>query len=253
MDNGTEFSNKSVTTFLQDLDIVHQSSCVYTPQQNGLVERKHMHLLNCSRALRFHASLPIKFGGDCVLSATYLINRTPSVGLNGKNSFEILFNTLPDYDSLRMFGSLCYVSVVPQSGDKFAARSIKSVFLGYPYVQKGYKVLDLESKKVFISRDVRFVKNVFPFKNVSSQPPQMLFPPLPIYVDDDPLQHTDSKVLLSDNQREKVIPPYHVQIANDRPKRNRHSLTKLLNYVGLPSHLVNEVDTNTSGTLFQTQ
>ena len=41
--------------------IIHQTLCVYTPQQNGVVERKHRHLLEVSRALRFQASLPIKF------------------------------------------------------------------------------------------------------------------------------------------------------------------------------------------------
>lgn len=72
IDNGTEFMNTSVTKFLTALGIIHQSSCVYTPQQNGLVERKHRHLLNCARALRFHAGLPVHFWGDFLLTATYL-------------------------------------------------------------------------------------------------------------------------------------------------------------------------------------
>lgn len=54
-ENGTEFMNNTVKEFLNKLGIIHQSSCVYTPQQNGLVERKHRHVLNCARALRFHA------------------------------------------------------------------------------------------------------------------------------------------------------------------------------------------------------
>lgn len=80
-DNGTELCNKTVDSFLKGLGIIHQQSCVYTPQQNGLVERKHRNLLNCARALRFHASLPILFWGDCILTAAYLVNRTPTVVL----------------------------------------------------------------------------------------------------------------------------------------------------------------------------
>lgn len=101
----------------------------------GFVKRKHRHLLDCARALRFLASLPIIFWGDCILTAAYLINRIPSLVLNGTSPFEILFNVLPEYDTLRVFGSLCYVTVPPKSKDKFAARAIKGIFLGYPYAR----------------------------------------------------------------------------------------------------------------------
>lgn len=125
------------------------------------------------------------FRGDCILTAAYLINRTPSVVLGGKSPFEILFNEVPDYDNFRVFGSLCYVSVLPKSGDKFAAKAIKGIFMGYPYAKKGYKVLDLSTKQVLISRDVRFFENVFPYKDIAIQSPQLLFPESHQYVDDD--------------------------------------------------------------------
>ncbi|XP_019150232.1 PREDICTED: uncharacterized protein LOC109147051 [Ipomoea nil] len=57
-DNGSEFL---MSNFLNEKGIVHQKSCVDTPQQNGIAERKHQHVLNVARALRFQASLPIEF------------------------------------------------------------------------------------------------------------------------------------------------------------------------------------------------
>ncbi|GJR60067.1 ribonuclease H-like domain-containing protein [Tanacetum coccineum] len=48
-DNGTEFVNQSVSKLCSDKGIIHQTSCVYTPQQNGIAERKHRHLLNDSK------------------------------------------------------------------------------------------------------------------------------------------------------------------------------------------------------------
>ena len=51
--NGTEFVNQNMDKFCKDNGIHQQTSCAYTPQQNGLAERKHRHLLNVARALMF--------------------------------------------------------------------------------------------------------------------------------------------------------------------------------------------------------
>ena len=105
-DNGSEFM--CLKEYFDEIGIVHQTSCVGTPQQNGKVERKHRHILNVARTLRFQAHLPLEFWGECILAASYLINRTPSVLLNGKSPYEILFGQKPSYQSVRIFECLCY-------------------------------------------------------------------------------------------------------------------------------------------------
>lgn len=87
-DNGTEFM--CLKDYFAEQGILHQTSCVGTPQQNRHVERKHRHILNVARALRFQAHLPIEFWGECVLTAGYLINRTPSVILDERTPYEML-------------------------------------------------------------------------------------------------------------------------------------------------------------------
>ena len=67
-DNGLEFTSKKCGKFFSENGIIHQKSCVYRPQQNGLVERKHRHVLEISRSLRFHSHLPLKLWGYCVLT-----------------------------------------------------------------------------------------------------------------------------------------------------------------------------------------
>ncbi|KAG7578912.1 Integrase catalytic core [Arabidopsis thaliana x Arabidopsis arenosa] len=159
-DNGTEFM--CLTRFFQEQGILHETSCVHTPQQNGRAERKHRHILNVARALRFHANLPIDYWGECILNAGYLINRTPSILLNGETPFERLYGHAPSYSHLRVFGCLAYAHNIDHRGDKFATRSRRCVFLGYPYGKKGWKLFDLDREIFFVSRDVVFQEDVFP-------------------------------------------------------------------------------------------
>ena len=61
-DNALELSKSyEILEFFVSFGITHQTSCVQTPQQNGVVERKHRHLLEVSKALLFQASLPLRY------------------------------------------------------------------------------------------------------------------------------------------------------------------------------------------------
>lgn len=161
-DNGTEFFNSQCMSMFQDLGIIHQSSCVHTPQQNGVVERKNRHILNVAKAIRFESHMPLKYWGKCVVAAVYLLNRSPSSALNVKIPYEVLYSKPPSLSHLRVIGCLCYASTVPK-GDKFAERAKPAILMGYSDTQKGYLLLDLHTKQFFVSRDVIFKEHVFPF------------------------------------------------------------------------------------------
>ncbi|KAJ0493602.1 putative RNA-directed DNA polymerase [Helianthus annuus] len=107
-DNGGEFTSNDMVNFYKDNGILLETTCPHTPQQNGVVERKHRHLLETARALRFEANLPKRFWGECVLTAAYVINRLPSKVIGNKTPFELLHNQKPDYDFMRTFGCLAY-------------------------------------------------------------------------------------------------------------------------------------------------
>ena len=167
-DNGTEFM--CMAQYFRDKGIMHETSCAGTPQQNGRAERKHRHILNVARALRFQASLLITYWGECIMAAAYLINRTPTPLLNSKTPYELLYNRPPPLSHLRVFGSLCYAHNQHHKGNKFASRSIKGVFLGYPHGQKGWRILNPDTGKFFTSRDVVFCESEFPYATKSSAP-----------------------------------------------------------------------------------
>ena len=83
-DNALELTEGDMKLFFRNKGIVNQTSYAGTPQQNGVVKRKHRGILNMARALRFQSNLPIKFWGECVLIATYILNRLPHQHLEVK-------------------------------------------------------------------------------------------------------------------------------------------------------------------------
>lgn len=168
-DNGTEFFNSQCTSLLTNFGIVHQSCCPYTPHQNDIVERKHRHILDTLRALKFQGSIPIRYWGLCVNIAVYLINRLPSTVLRGSTPYELLYHKGASIDHLRVLGCLCYETNLIK-GDKFAERERAAVHMGYSESQKGYILLDLHTRQFFTSRDVVFKEFEFPFVKEIIQP-----------------------------------------------------------------------------------
>lgn len=107
---------------------------------------------------------------DCVSTAVFLINQTPSLLLGKKSPYEILTRKIPDYSFLKSFGCFCYVSTLTKDRTKFTSRADECVFLGYSAGYKGYRVLHLDTHIISVSHNVVFKEYIFPFKtsNTSS-------------------------------------------------------------------------------------
>jgi transposase InsO family protein len=91
-DNGIEYVNKTFSNYFQQKGILHQTSYIYTPEQNGISERKKRHILEVTRSLLFQMNIPKRFWSEAVCTAIHLINRLPTPVLNHKSPFSVLTN-----------------------------------------------------------------------------------------------------------------------------------------------------------------
>jgi len=140
-DGGGEFVSNSLKAHFSKHGIHHRISCPYTPQQNGLAERKHRHLVELGLCMLFHSHTPQKFWVESFFTANYIINLLPSSVLKNVSPSETLFGQKPDSSSLRVFGSACYPCLRPLAQNKFDPRSLQCIFLGYNSQYKGYRYL----------------------------------------------------------------------------------------------------------------
>lgn len=167
-DNGGEFINNYLLTLFLNAGMLHQTSCPHTPEQNGVVERKHRHLIETTVTLLHQAGLPLKFWLEALLTAVYLTNRLPHSTLNFQVPYTLLYHVVPDYFSLKTFGCECYPWLKPYTPHKLLPKSTTCVFLGYCDTTKGYRCFDPITNKVYVSRHVKFVEPSFPYSQLVS-------------------------------------------------------------------------------------
>ncbi len=167
-DNGCEFI--ALKSFLSLHGITHYTTAPHTPQQNGVSERRHQHLVETGLTLLHDASLDLSFWPHAFQTASYLINRQPTPLLQNRSPYEALFGQKPNYLKLRKFGCLCYPLTRPYNFNKMEPKSKPCIFLGYSPTQNAYKCLEPYTHKIYISRHVLFDENQQHPQSVPSQP-----------------------------------------------------------------------------------
>jgi transposase InsO family protein len=130
-DNGSEFKNLQVEEYLEEEGIKHEFSAPYTPQQNGVVERKNRTLIDMARTMLGEFKTPERFWSEAVNTACHAINRLYLHRLLKKTSYELLTGNKPNVSYFRVFGSKCYILVKNGRNSKFAPKAVEGFLLGY--------------------------------------------------------------------------------------------------------------------------
>lgn len=155
-DRGKEYNSNEFDRFCEDEGVEHQQTVGYAPEQNGVSERKNRTVMEMARTMLKERGLPNSFWIEAVNTAVYLLNRLPTKAVQNKTPIEAWSSQKPSAKHLRVFGCICYVHIPDQKRTKLDDKSEKGIFLGYSTQSKGYRVYNLRTKKLMISRDVEF-------------------------------------------------------------------------------------------------
>jgi hypothetical protein len=156
-DNAAELFTVSLEEFLFHNGIKHQSSCSYTHEQVGVVERMNQTIANSARAMLEHSGFPAEYWDLGFQTAVYVRNLSPSEANNSyKTPFELWNSKTPDISHLKTFSEPAYVHITKGNRKKIDSKTELWHFVGYgeDLGSKGYKLLDLNSNRIHVASDV---------------------------------------------------------------------------------------------------
>jgi transposase InsO family protein len=139
-DRGGEYTSNEFNDFCVTQGIKRQLTAAYTPQQNGVSERKNRTLLNIVRSMLSCRNVPKRFWPEAIKWATYIMNRCPTVSVKSVTPEEAWCNIKPSVHHFRVFGCLAYAHVPNSQRKKLDSKSIKCVHLGISDESKAYKL-----------------------------------------------------------------------------------------------------------------
>jgi hypothetical protein len=162
-DRGGEFHFPS---YCESVGIIHQTFIAYTPQQNGVAERKNRTLVEMVNALLCNSGLNKSFWGEALFTACYILNRIPQKK-SKVTPYELWKKRKPNLNYFKVWGCRAIVRLPEPKIKKLGQKAIKCILLGYAQHNKGYRFLvvepnnSVEVNTVIKSRDAEFYENRF--------------------------------------------------------------------------------------------
>jgi hypothetical protein len=143
------------TSYCVDEGVQRHYSTSYSPQQNGIIERRNQAVVGMTQALLKQRGMSAVFWGEAVVTAVYILNRSPTKALNDRTSYEAWHGHKPAVSHLRVFGCLAFTKELGHIG-KLDDRSTPGVFISYVEGLKAYHILDPGTQRVHTTHDVVF-------------------------------------------------------------------------------------------------
>jgi hypothetical protein len=157
--NGGEYCSKEFDDYYSYHWISRDNTVPETPQENGVSERMNKTIMEHARSMTFHVGLPLQFWADVVDIVVYLINRGPSISLDGGISEEEWTGKKVNYSFLKTFSCEEFFHVDKENRTKLEGK-YKCTFIGYGVNDFGYHLWDYEIHKIIRRRNGIFNEKV---------------------------------------------------------------------------------------------
>jgi hypothetical protein len=152
-----------------------QQSVPYTPQQNGVIERKNHTLKEMTNCMIQCKGLSITYWEEVINYANYIVNHTPTKALKNKTSEKSWNKTKPDVRHFCVFGSISWAHIPDEKRKASQPKSEKCIFVGYSEDFKGYILLQSHCNEIIIRRDVKFDENLLSYEPNSTFVPSLAY------------------------------------------------------------------------------
>nr|GEZ07791.1 hypothetical protein [Tanacetum cinerariifolium] len=139
-DNGTEFKNKTLAKFFDEVGITQQFSAAKTPQQNGVVERRNRTLVEAARTMLTFANLTLFLWDEAIATACFTQNCLIIHKRFDKTPYELMNKRKPNIKFYRMFGCRCYLLNEYDDVGKLKAKRNIRVFVGYSKESASFRI-----------------------------------------------------------------------------------------------------------------
>nr|GEU94492.1 zinc finger, CCHC-type [Tanacetum cinerariifolium] len=156
---GGEITSNEFMQYCKENGIARQLTAPYSPQQNGVVERRNRTIMSTTRCMIKATNMPQNFWAEAVRHAIYILNSVPTKALEDITSYEAIKQRKPNLKNLRVFGCITYAKVPSQHLTKLDDRSSRMVYLGNEQGSKTYRLFDPTTQRICVSRDVNFKEN----------------------------------------------------------------------------------------------
>ena len=160
-----ELNTKELIELSKEKGFIFRFTPPFNPEAKGGVERINRTLFDKIRALLFESQLPKRLWAEALLSAVYLYNRTPNSSINYITPYEAKYKAKPNIANIRIWGSLCYRKEPKEFLHKLDTRSKQYYLVGYTS-NNLYRLLDIKTNKVILTRDVRILEGIYYKSNI---------------------------------------------------------------------------------------
>ncbi|GJY10416.1 zinc finger, CCHC-type containing protein [Tanacetum coccineum] len=165
-DRGGEYIRQEFKDYLKACGIIQQLTPPYTPQHNGVSERRNHTLFDMVRSMMNLTTVSLSFWDYALESATRIPKMVPTKKVD-KSPYELWYGKVPNLSYLKVWG--CEVLVKRDTPNKLQQRFVNCIIIGYPKETMGYYFYFIPENKIVVARYAEFFEKSFITQEVSGR------------------------------------------------------------------------------------